>query len=98
MSVKVVVMYDVSNDRARESLANHLQRLGLTRVQRSVFVGRANSQLLKDVERVVRLHIDPRRDVVHIVPVDEGYWRRSKVLGTPYYLRRSSGVSLIVQA
>ena len=63
-----------------------------------MFVGRANPQILKDIERIAKLHIDPRRDVVHIVPVDEGYWRRSKVLGTPYYLRRSSGVSVVVQA
>ena len=96
--MKVVVMYDVSDDRARESLATHLQRLGLTRVQRSVFIGRANPQILKDIERIARSHINPNSDVVHIVPVDEGYWRRSKVLGTPYYLRISSAVSIIVQA
>ena len=94
--MKVVVMYDVSNDRARESLANNLQRLGLTRVQRSVFVGRANSQVLKDIERVVKLHINPSSDVVHIVPVDEGYWRRSKVLGTSYFMRRSRRVVEVV--
>ena len=94
--MKVVVMYDISSDRARESLVAYLQKLGLTRVQRSVFVGRGNHQLVKDVERIANYYVKPDRDVVHIVLVDDGYWRRSKVVGTPYFARRSSGVSLVV--
>lgn len=89
--MKVLVIYDISNDRSREELANHLQRLGLCRIQRSVFLGRANSRLLKELERVTSRYLNPRTDVIHIVPIDELYWRRVKVLGTPYYARNSLG-------
>ena len=94
--MKVIVMYDISDDRIRELLANRLQRLGLTRVQRSVFVGWGSSQKIKDIERLASRLIDPRTDVVHIVPIDESYWRRVKVIGTPYGSRRTLRVVTVV--
>ena len=95
--MKVVVAYDIGSNRAREAFAAHLQRLGLTRVQRSVFVGRADPQLVKEVVRAAGAYVGGG-DVVHVIPVDESYWRRVRVVGTPYYARRSLGVGALVQA
>jgi len=94
--MKVIVMYDVSDDRVREMLANRLQRLGLTRVQRSVFIGWSNNQKLRDIERIALRLINPRTDVVHIVPIDEFSWRKVKVIGTPYNSKRVLKVVTVV--
>jgi len=94
--MKIIVMYDVSDNKKREFIAKKLLSMGLVRIQRSVFVGRANPQLIKDVERLAAGAIDPERDVIHITPIDDTYWRRMKVFGKPYYLRDNVGGCRIV--
>lgn len=94
--MKLIVTYDISNDRDREEFSGHLERLGLTRIQRSVFIGRGNLQLIKDIEKLAKKYIEPSRDCVLIVPIDEYYWRRSRVLGTPFNgNRKLVGVDII---
>jgi CRISPR-associated protein Cas2 len=63
----VVVFYDISDDRKREFIANRLLSMGLTRIQRSVFIGRGGVALAKDIHRFVSRHIDHGDSVVVLV-------------------------------
>lgn len=85
---KYVVVYDVSNDRARSRLAELLQRKGLTRIQRSAFVGELTKAELKDLLRRAREIIDLATDVLHVIPVCRYDWSRRIVMGNPLNERR----------
>jgi len=50
--VRVVVVYDISDDAKRYRLASRLKALGLSRIQRSAFAGRLDSSRLRDLYRV----------------------------------------------
>ncbi len=77
----LVVFYDVSDDRRRETLARLLESLGLVRVQRSVFMGRGGYSKAKEVVRAASRIIDGERDSVAAVVVPEEYARRMLVAG-----------------
>ncbi|AAL62620.1 CRISPR-associated endonuclease Cas2 [Pyrobaculum aerophilum] len=60
----VVVAYDITEDEVRNKVADALKAYGLERIQRSVFVGRINPALLKDlVERLKRITKGANADI-----------------------------------
>ncbi|QGA53936.1 CRISPR-associated endonuclease Cas2 [Sulfolobus sp. E5-1-F] len=79
--MKLLVVYDVSDDSKRNKLANNLKKLGLERIQRSAFEGDIDSQRVKDLIRVVKLIIDTNTDIVHIIPLGIRDWERRIVIG-----------------
>jgi len=87
--VKVLVIYDISDDRHRAKLAEELEMLGLARIQRSAFIGVVNQYKLKDIEKAVKIWARGEDDIVHIIPLCENDYRKMKVHGTPWYLKRS---------
>jgi len=56
--MKLLVVYDVSDNGKRTRLSNELKRFGLSRIQRSAFQGDLDSQRLKDLIRVIRVTVD----------------------------------------
>ncbi|MCH4816217.1 MAG: CRISPR-associated endonuclease Cas2 [Candidatus Micrarchaeia archaeon] len=79
--MKLLVVYDVSDDSKRSKLANNLKKLGLERIQKSAFEGDIDSQRVKDLIRVIRLIVDINTDVVHIIPLGIRDWERRIVIG-----------------
>ncbi len=77
----VVVFYDISSDKKRMMVAEALKRLGLTRIQRSVFMGRGGYAKAKDVVRSVRRLLDPEKDSLVVVVVPDNYVRQMMVVG-----------------
>ena len=82
---RVLVVYDVSNDKARQKLAEMLTRHGLQRIQRSAFAGSLPASKIKDIARGAERIIDKSRDVVHIIPLGDREWDNRVVLGTPLW-------------
>ncbi|MCX8201384.1 MAG: CRISPR-associated endonuclease Cas2 [Candidatus Caldarchaeum sp.] len=80
----ILVIYDVSDDGRRLELAVALKRLGLTRVQRSAFVGPCSMALISDVKNVSRRIIDPETDNVQIYPLTPASYRMRVVVGRQY--------------
>jgi len=76
----ILVFYDVSDDSRRLRLADTLKALGLTRIQRSVFMGRGGQARAKEVARAARMIVDEGDSVV-VVLVPEDYARRMIVVG-----------------
>jgi len=93
---KVIVVYDISNNRVREDFARFLQAHGLVRVQRSMFIGKVSSQTLKDIERRASKTINMQRDVVHIVPLSVYEYQHMKVIGTPFTSLREEKTYVII--
>ncbi|QXJ28853.1 CRISPR-associated protein Cas2 [Saccharolobus shibatae B12] len=79
--MKLLVVYDVSDDSKRSKLANNLKKLGLERIQKSAFEGDIDSQRVKDLVRVIRLIVDINTDIVHIIPLGIRDWERRIVIG-----------------
>jgi CRISPR-associated protein Cas2 len=79
--MKLLVVYDVSDNGKRTRLSNELKRFGLSRIQRSAFQGDLDSQRLKDLIRVIRVTVDSQSDVVHVVPLGLRDWEGRIVIG-----------------
>ncbi|MEM2237653.1 MAG: CRISPR-associated endonuclease Cas2 [Candidatus Caldarchaeum sp.] len=78
------MIYDVSDDSRRFELAAALRRLGLTRVQRSAFIGPSNTALVSDVKNVCRRIIDVQTDNVQIYPLTPASYRMRIVVGKEF--------------
>lgn len=92
---RVIVVYDISNDRKRLELASALKSYGLVRVQRSMFIGRVSSQTLKDIVRKADKIIDKEHDVVHVIPITIYAYQHMKVIGTPLASLEDRGVEVV---
>ena len=81
--VRVLVVYDISDDRDRLKVARTLEAWGLSRIQRSAFTGMLQRARMRDLARRISWIIDEDTDVVHIVPLQPGEWEKTIVLGMP---------------
>ena len=91
--MRLIVIYDISDDRDREIIARKLKNLGLTRVQRSSFVGRGGVGHAKDVWRAVQRYVSGPRDSLIIFVVPNESIRQAIVVGHP--LGRMDGVETV---
>jgi CRISPR-associated endonuclease Cas2 len=81
--VRLIVIYDISDDGDRERLARRLLALGLERVQRSAFVGVGGAALAKDVARAAQPFARGERDSVIVFVVPASSVRGALVVGRP---------------
>jgi len=79
--MKILIAYDISDDRTRQRIAEWLLARGFTRIQRSLYIGRGGIALARDVERFIKKFVDISRDVVHIVLVQDLEWEKRIVIG-----------------
>ena len=81
--MRLVVIYDISDDGDRVRLARRLKHLGLQRVQRSAFLGRGGYAYAKDVVRAVSRYVNGELDSLIVFVVPDESVRRALVVGTP---------------
>ncbi len=81
--MRLVVVYDISDDGNRQRLASRLLGLGLTRVQRSAFVGRGGYAFAKDVYRSVQRYVTGESDSVIVFVLPDEDFERALVAGKP---------------
>lgn len=91
----VLVVYDVSDDSRRLRLARELQRMGLSRVQRSAFVGRGGLAVAKEAARASAQLVEEATDVVHVVLPSDAQWLNAFVVGRPLAAPKVAGVTLL---
>lgn len=84
---RVLVIYDISDDSKRLRAARTLETWGMTRIQRSAFIGSMQRARAVDLARRLGMIIDEETDVVHIVALDPREWEAAIVLGKPYWAR-----------
>jgi|GEM_PF-1034422 len=68
-TLKVLVVYDITEDSLRLKIAEILKDLGLVRIQKSAFIGEMTSQEREDMEEVLRrLDLSPS-DRIDVFPI-----------------------------
>jgi len=79
--LRILVVYDISDDSSRVKVSRVLERWGLARIQRSAFTGILQWPRVRDLSRLLSIYLDEATDILHIIPVPEREWRRTIVLG-----------------
>lgn len=77
------VMYDIENDKVRKMVSRYLIRRGCTRIQRSVFLAEAPTDIfssIKDDLTVVQAAYD-NNDSIVVLPISTDYLRMMKIIG-----------------
>jgi CRISPR-associated protein Cas2 len=81
MSVLVWIVYDIVDDKQRTRVAKECKKYGLERVQKSVFLGRLESNRFDEIAEKCRELIDEETDSVYVFPFCQEDFRRIRVLG-----------------
>ena len=75
------IMYDISNDQARSKVAKRCKQLGLYRVQRSVFAGKARKQGLQNFHAETRGMMNVKTDRILVLRTSKKALQRMLHLG-----------------
>ncbi len=67
--MKTIVIYDISDDRKRTKLSDHLKGYGLSRIQYSGFYGLLNSHDRHVLVLEVGRYISGSRDSIYVIPL-----------------------------
>ena len=67
--MKVLVVYDIANDSLRNKIADILKDFGLTRIQKSAFIGYLTSEERKDLEKILSRKNLQKNDRIDIFPI-----------------------------
>lgn len=67
--MKVLVVYDITDDSLRFKIAEILKDLGLMRIQKSAFIGEMTSQERENMEEVLRRQNLGPSDRIDVFPV-----------------------------
>jgi len=77
----VIVVYDISSDKVRNTVCDKLKSMGFSMVQRSVYVARGGFSKAKDAARAIQRHIDESGDSVLVMVVSRDVLERAIVIG-----------------
>ncbi len=80
-SVLVWVIYDIVDDKMRNRVAKTLKKAGLIRVQKSVFLGKLESNRFDELGEQCLDLINGAKDSVYLFPFCQEDFRRIQVLG-----------------
>lgn len=80
-AVIYLVVYDISADKARKKVADHLLNLGLVRAQFSVFIGMLEKNRLDELALFAESKI-AQTDRLYIIPVQRSDLAAARMIGT----------------
>lgn len=77
------IMYDITSNRVRTSIAKFLLKKGCTRVQKSIFMADMPSDEVQDIAQKLSeiQKMYDNNDSILIVPLSEDYARAMKIIG-----------------
>lgn len=90
------IIYDIRKNKIRLKISKLCKQLGLRRVQKSVFLGKAKKSLLKNFKREAHKIINLRTDVLFIVPMSREEFRRMIQLGSGFDKKILKGPKAVV--
>lgn len=80
----VWVIYDITENRARQKVSDHCKNYGLYRVQKSVFLGDLNSNDRDSLGIECEELINTDRDSVYIFPMDDQSFKKVQLIGQAF--------------
>jgi len=75
------ILYDIVDDKSRTRVAKACKQAGLSRVQKSVFLGKLNFNRLDELSEKCLSLIDENTDSVYVFPFCQNDFRKIKVHG-----------------
>ncbi len=81
--MKVLIIYDITDDKLRQKVADTLTAYGLTRVQKSAFLGTLRKETLKDLKAKLKRLIKQQRANIQFYPLCPQCYHRKEEIGTP---------------
>jgi len=78
------VLYDITNDRARNRVAKYCQQAGLYRVQYSVFLGSVTASDRDTLELQMEEEIDVSTDKVYVFPMSKNELQDTTLMGEAF--------------
>ncbi|MBI5206645.1 MAG: CRISPR-associated endonuclease Cas2 [Candidatus Firestonebacteria bacterium] len=84
MDKLVWLIYDISKNKIRNKIAKACKNKGLYRVQKSVFLGKLNSNQIDELKIMCEDIINPEIDSVYIFPMCEDDFKKVKLLGQAF--------------
>ncbi|MEM4710154.1 MAG: CRISPR-associated endonuclease Cas2 [Candidatus Diapherotrites archaeon] len=76
---KIIIVYDITDDKIRNYVSNQLKNYGLHRIGYSVFNGEIPEEKLKELEKTMAEYI--KDDKMHIIELCEKCYAKIKLLG-----------------
>lgn len=80
-SVLAWIIYDIVEDKSRNRVAKVCKKAGLIRVQKSVFLGKLESNRFDELSEICLDLIDEKTDSIYLFPFCQEDFRKIKVLG-----------------
>ncbi|RLE48170.1 MAG: CRISPR-associated endonuclease Cas2 [Candidatus Methanomethylicota archaeon] len=81
--MKVLVIYDITENDLREHVAKKLKSMGLTRIQKSAFIGYLDSSARKDLKRWIQRQIQGHKANVQFYPLCRYCYSQREEVGVP---------------
>jgi len=81
--MRILVIYDITDDKLRQKVADTLTAYGLTRVQKSAFLGTLTKETLKDLKAKLKRQIKQQKANIQFYPLCPQCYRRREEIGTP---------------
>lgn len=78
-----LVIYDITDDDIRLKVAELCKEFGLTRIQKSAFLGKINSQKRKELKHKLQKILENRLGNIQIFQICEADLKFREVLGNP---------------
>lgn len=77
-----LVIYDISDDKKRTKLADHLKKYSLYRIQYSGFKGELNPHDRLILSKEIKKYVGSERDSIYILPLCERCSRLCRIIAT----------------
>lgn len=77
-------IYDIAVDKVRKKISDKAIEQGLYRVQKSVFLGNIDTNLLDELVVFAETVIDPEEDSVYIFPMCQEDFKKVDLLGQAF--------------
>ncbi len=75
------IMYDIVSNKVRSRVAKKCKKYGMTRVQKSIFLGKLDMNRFDELAEICLDEIDEETDSVYLFPFCQEDFRRINVLG-----------------
>lgn len=75
------IMYDIAENKVRNRVAKKCKKYGLTRVQKSIFLGKLDINRFDELSEICQEEINEETDSVYLFPFCQEDFRRINVLG-----------------
>ncbi len=77
------IMYDIHNNKTRNKIAKYCQRIGMYRIQHSVFAGKISQHKLDEFTEFALTILDPERDQIVSFQSSEKQFENLICIGFP---------------